>query len=343
MARRVAGVIAVGLVLLFAQACAPVVMTPGPDHLEPMLNDDHVLMADGARLPLRSWAPADGDPGVALVAVHGFNDYSRFFEDFGVYLAGQGVVSYAYDQRGFGAAPDAGYWAGEATYPADLRVVIDLVRARHPGLPLYVFGESMGGAVVMTAAVEAPGVTVDGLVLSAPAVWARETMPFYQRWVLGLSSHLFPGLSLSGEGLGIEPSDNIEMLREMGRDPLVIKKTRVDTIHGLVNLMDRALAASASLPPHTLILYGANDEVIRKGPTGEMLRRLSSGGERGPRIALYAAGYHMLTRDLGAETVWRDVAAWIGAPEAPLPSGADIVGATFAAEAAGRAESEAEN
>ena len=41
------------------------------------------------------------------------------------------------------------------------------------------------------------------------------------------------------------------------------------------------------------------------------------------RTALYTGGYHMLLRDLKAERVWRDIAAWIDDPRAPLPSGAD--------------------
>src|SRR3546814_14828012 len=63
-------------------------------------------------------------------------------------------------------------------------------------------------------------------------------MPVHQRAALWLSARLFPSARLSGRGLGIQASDNIEMLRALGRDPLFIKETRVDAIHGVVNLMD---------------------------------------------------------------------------------------------------------
>ena len=51
-------------------------------------------------------------------------------------------------------------------------------------------------------------------------------------------------MTLTGSGLHILPSDNIPMLREFSRDPLVIKETRVDTIKGLVLLMSEALEAA---------------------------------------------------------------------------------------------------
>ncbi len=68
---------------------------------------------------------------------------------------------------------------------------------------------------------------------------------------LWIGARLMPGLTLTGRGLGIKPSDNIAMLRALSRDPLVIKETRVDTIYGLVNLMDAALAAAPRLARQT--------------------------------------------------------------------------------------------
>ncbi len=309
-------------------ACAPMVRVPGPSIQPPAISDDALTMADGAMLPLYVWQPKSGTPRAVVIALHGFNDYGLFFHDLATYLADDGVVSYAYDQRGFGGAPNTGYWAGSDAYIADMRTSLYLVKQRHPGIPIFLFGESMGGAVLMAAAT-APGeatLPVDGLILAAPAVWARETMPFYQRWALWLASHTMPWLPLSGRGLKITPSDNIEMLRALGRDPLVIKETRVDAVWGLANLMDRAMAGASRFDDRSLILYGALDEIIKKHATMEMLRRLPTGPEPGYRIAFYKSGYHMLIRDLEAETYWRDIADWINDPSAPLASRADVAG-----------------
>ena len=52
---------------------------------------------------------------------------------------------------------------------------------------------------------------------------------------------------------------------------------------------------------------------------------------KGRRIAFYTDGYHMLLRDLQAETVYRDIAAWINDRRAPLPSGADAAASALMA------------
>jgi len=307
---------------LLLAACAPRIEAPGPAIAEPALSAEAVTAADGAVLPRRAWRP-DGPPRAVVLALHGFNDHSNAFAGVGAFLAGRGVAVHAYDQRGFGATATRGLWPGIPALAADLKAAAALLRRSHPGIPLYLLGESMGGAVAMVAMTGPEPPAVDGVVLAAPAVWGRQTMPWYQRAALFVASHTVPWLKVSGRGLGLKPSDNLDMLRALAGDPLVIKKTRVDAVHGLVDLMDAALAAAPRLAGPTLVLVGEKDEIIPGTPTFAMLRDLppDPGGDR--RVALYEKGYHMLLRDLQAETVWRDIAAWMDDPLAPLPSSAD--------------------
>jgi acylglycerol lipase len=311
-------------------ACAPRTYSGGPMVTEPVLFEHHWQAADGALLPLRSWRPT-GEPQAVVLALHGMNDYSKAFDTPGTALAAKGIATYAYDQRGFGAGPHPGYWSSPEIMADDLRAAIRLLRVRHPSIPLYVLGESMGGAVAILALAGPPNAAVDGLILSAPALWGRSSMGVLQKAVLWLSHRIAPGWRLTGRNLGIRPSDNIEMLRALSRDPLVIKETRVDAIHGIVSLMDAAQAAVGRLRGPLLLLYGANDEVIPAPPTWAAIRHLPDLG-RDQRIALYDRGWHMLLRDLQAQVVIDDIAVWIGTATAPLPSGADDRAARMLAE-----------
>ena len=304
------------LLFVVLGACAsPVIHPSGHESAMPSLSNDHFIAHDGISIPLRSWIPAGQEPAAIIIAVHGFNDYSHFFAEPGAFLASRNITTFAFDQRGFGATPAPGIWPGVPSLIKDLETLTALLRARHPGIPLYLFGESMGGAVVMVTIKQARDtgtpLGIDGAILSAPAVWGRETMPWYQNAALWLSAHTMPKAKLTGQGLKIMASDNIEMLRALGRDPLVIKKTRVDAIYGLTNLMDAALEAARSLDLPSLILYGEKDEIIPRAPTELMLSRMPEASVASRKVILYANGYHMLTRDLQRQTVWRDIAGWI--------------------------------
>ncbi len=144
-------------------------------------------------------------------------------------------------------------------------------------------------------------------------------MPAYQRAVLWLTVNTLPWLRLTGDGLDIRPSDNIEMLRALGADPLMIKDARVDVLWGISNLMDRAANAFSSIRGPLLLLYGEHDEIIPRPAFCHLLDELP---DNDPEIlpVLYRNGWHMLTRDLQGSRVIADIAAWITDPAAPLPS-----------------------
>ena len=323
-ARLFSAIAVLGVVLVFS-SCAPTVMPAGPTTTAPRIEAATVVLSDGVGLPLKSWVPTEGRPRAVILALHGFNDYGNAFELPARDWAAHGVATYAYDQRGFGASPVRGLWAGTETLVDDAKTVARLVRTRHPGTPFYLLGESMGGAVLIAAS--NPHLPpADGVILVAPAVRGRETMGALYRGVLWLGAHLFPWAELTGEGLDIVATDNVEVLRAMQKDPLIIKSTRIDAIWGLVDLMDRALATAPLLgSPSALVVYGTRDEVVPAGPVETFVERLPDEVS----VAVYDHGYHMLLRDLRSKPVLDDILAWTKKPGAPLASRADQAGAAL--------------
>ena len=154
-----------GLVLnlaLILAACAPRLQTPGPGPVIPYFDGNRMVMADGDRRPFRQWSPAgDGRPRAVVIALHGFGDHGQAFETVGAALAARGIAVIAPDQRVFGRSRARGIWPSGRTLVADLAVIGRLVAARYPGRPIFVLGESMGGAVAMVARAE--GLPVAGV------------------------------------------------------------------------------------------------------------------------------------------------------------------------------------
>jgi acylglycerol lipase len=282
--------------------------------MTPQVTGDAIVARDGTRLPLRRWDAEGGAPRAVIVALHGMSDYSNAFDMPGKVWARMGITTLAYDQRGFGLSDKPGVWAGADAMRADLNDAIAAARLRYPGVPVFALGESMGGAVVLTAlASDQPALKADGIILVAPAVWSRGDMPLTYRAALFLAAHLVPGMILSNNAAGrvvkIVPSDNLPMLIALGKDPLFQKRTRTDTLYGLVNLMDEARTAPERIgtAPPILFLYGAHDQIIPSAPTQAVIAALGSKAT----VKHYEKGYHMLLRDLEGEQVDRDVAAWI--------------------------------
>lgn len=291
--------------MLLLAACAPQEQAFNAPTASASIDAHAFTAVDGAELPLRSWIPAK--PKAVIVALHGFNDYSNGFTHGGEYFKRRGIATYAIDQRGFGDAPGHGIWAGENNLTRDAATLVELAAKKYPSTPIYLLGESMGGAVAIMTLTQNPDLPVKGAVLVAPAVWGGHALPPFYRAVLWSSAHTLPWYELTGRGLKIRASDNIEMLRAMGRDPKVIKSTRVDAIYGLVDLMGDAYENADKLPRSVLLLHGGQDQVIPRKPIEKVASNLPDGSD----VIYYEDGYHMLTRDLAGDKVLADIARWV--------------------------------
>ena len=278
------------------------------------VRDGALLMPDGARLPFRAWLPV-GEPASVVLALHGFGDSRDAWELPAPVFAASGVAVYAPDQRGFGETSGRGSWAGTDRLVDDAAAMLAQLRTLYPGRPVFLLGESMGGAVVMALAVRRRP-EVAGYVLVAPAVWGRARMNVLLRGGLFLLSHGTPGVMvLDGGPVRVRASDNLAALRRLSRDPLTLHGVRFDTLRGLVDLMDEALAAAPSMPGPALFLYGGRDEVIPPEATVATWRSLPSAGIS---RAFYPTGHHLLLRDLGRATPIADILAWMREPATTL-------------------------
>ncbi|MCB2098583.1 MAG: lysophospholipase [Parvularculaceae bacterium] len=296
----------VAIVVLIAAMLSACVSFPDapPASGAPRLEQDAVVSVDGARLGLTSWVASE--PKAAIVAVHGMNDYAAAFTYAGPYWSARGISVYAYDQRGFGRSPAFGRWAGGDTLRQDLRAVIAAVHASAPTIPVYVVGHSMGCAVILTAMRDAP-LDVDGVILGAPGVWGGASMPIFYRATLNLAASFAPGKTLTGERAGRQASDNIEFLRAMYEDPLIIKETRLDAILGVERIMGEAYDASDDVAGDMLMLIGEKDEII----PSKILRRVAERLPETAEVISLPESWHMVFADLEREKPLSAVIAWI--------------------------------
>ena len=313
--------------LLGAAACAPLSqrpLTPPQGFSGPRFEPDALVSFDGQRLPMTVWPAETGQPWAVVIALHGMNDYAEAFTLAGPFWAAQGVTTYAYDQRGFGRGAGRGVWGGEGLMDEDLRAACALARARHPKAILAVAGESMGGAVAITAFASQRPPDADRLVLLSPAVWGWRDQSVPENLALWLTAHLAPASKLEPPSWltrKIRATDNIDILRKMSRDRNLIFETRVDAIYGLVGLMQDAQDEIGRVKPPLLYQYGAHDQIIPPSAAHHAVQKLGPNA----RTAFYADDWHLLNRDLGRERVLGDALAFIHDPSAPLPSGAPKV------------------
>ncbi|MEQ1943065.1 alpha/beta hydrolase [Mesorhizobium sp. VNQ89] len=131
----------------------------------------HVVSPTGASLNLYTRS-AEGNPRGIVQINHGLAEHAARYGRFADFLAGHGFHSYAHDHRGHGltTAPDAqhGRFAtsnGSGRVVEDVAAIHTLIRTERPGLPIILFGHSMGGLIATNYLVRYP----EGI--DAAAIW----------------------------------------------------------------------------------------------------------------------------------------------------------------------------
>lgn len=301
-------------------ACAPTVTPAGTAVRAPTLSDRRFIAADGTSLPVATWPAANGAPRTVILGLHGFGDYRMAWDEPATVWARQGIMTYAYDQRGFGESPTRARWPGTEALVADARAMALLVKAKHPDVPIYLAGESMGGAVALVAADR--GSEIDGLILSAPALRSRDTFGPVASAGLWFFAHTIPWMPSGPTSIDYMPTDNPKTLDKLRKDPQMLRQVRLDMAYGLVGLMDDARESSERIKVPYLMLHGLGDRIVPQDPVRTAIEGMPPRPDS--KLAFYKNGYHLLLRDKDGDKVAEDVVVWIADHQAALPSGADV-------------------
>ena len=301
-------------------ACAPTVTPAGTAMHAPTLTDKRYVAADGTSLPVSIWPAANGTPTAVILGLHGFGDYRMAWDEPATIWATQGITTYAYDQRGFGESPTRGRWPGTEALVDDARAMLLLVQARHPGVPIYLAGESMGGAVALVAADRGAG--IEGLILSAPALRSRDTFGPVASAGLWFFAHTIPWMPSGPTSIDYMPTDNPKTMEKLRRDPKMLRQVRLDMGYGLVGLMDDARASAERIKVPYLMLHGLGDRIVPQDPVRAAIEVMPPRPDS--KLAFYKNGYHLLLRDKAGDKVAEDVVVWVADHQAVLPSGADV-------------------
>lgn len=270
--------------------------------------DGSLAGVGGVELYWQGWLP-DGEVRAVLLLAHGLGEHSGRYATVVDTLVPDGWAVYGVDHRGHGRSggPRAhveryDHWL--ADFDAFRRAVV----ARHPGLPVFLLGHSMGGQIALAYALDHQD-DLAGLVLSAPAL-ANTSVPRAALPALRALARAAPRLR-----------PRVLDLNKISKDPEVVAAYHADPLvhhgHATLGLSAALLAQFDVLPERArelrlplLIMHGTLDELT--DPAGS--RRLeATSGSPDQTVRWYDGLWHEIFNEPERDRPLTDLREWLAA------------------------------
>jgi alpha-beta hydrolase superfamily lysophospholipase len=276
---------------------------------------------DGETFSYSLWAlPAGERPRAVVIAVHGLSGAALDFEPLGRHLVGQSIVTVALELRGQGndpRHPRRGDLAGIDDWFRDLTAFFSLVRSRWSDAQIYVYGESMGAALVTRFLAQAPEIDQPaGLVLASPVVAIAAKLSWWQEQVFRLLHRMRPTHRINVRTFTRLKKDEPPKLvtrDEAHRQWFETAPHKLDCFtlrffKNLRDLIDGCLEAASKIRVPVLVVYAAHDIFIPPGEVEKFFARL---GSREKELRFFPDSYHLLLHDHDKADALERIEAWL--------------------------------
>uniref|UniRef100_A0A7N0U1W4 Serine aminopeptidase S33 domain-containing protein n=2 Tax=Kalanchoe fedtschenkoi TaxID=63787 RepID=A0A7N0U1W4_KALFE len=282
-------------------------------------NEWYELNSNGLEVFTKSWMPKLGvKPKGALFFCHGYGDTCTFFfEGIARYIAASGYAVYAMDYPGFGLSD------GLHGYIPSFDGLVDIVtenyskikaRPELKGLPRFLLGQSMGGAVAIKSHLKQPNAW-DGVILVAPMCKIADDIVPSEPVLKAMTclSKVLPRAKLF-------PTKDLDDLafRDLRKRKMAVynvicynDKTRLGTAVECFKATNDIEQQVRNVESPLLILHGAADKVTDPQVSKFLYENSSS---KDKTIKLYDQGFHCILEGEPDDRIFQvldDMVSWL--------------------------------
>lgn len=268
---------------------------------------------DKSRQPVVvAWKAAD--PNAVIIAIHGFGLHKYAFKNFAERMQKVGISTYAIDVRGFGGwmQTDKSRLLSFPDTMQDLHMLVQSVRSEAPSTPIFLMGESMGGAIALAFAAQSPTM-VDGVISSVPTY--ERFRPIRTSVRIAIEYLLSGGRKINLNHVLVNHVTNNNMLKQSWQTDkqakLNVNLIELIRFNGFMKESRNMARRIDKLP--VLLVQGYKDDLVKPTATQKLFNNLST---KDKQLLLLENGEH-LTLEEGQfdESVLNRVEHWLAAHE----------------------------
>jgi alpha-beta hydrolase superfamily lysophospholipase len=224
----------------------------------------------------REWLP-EHNPKAILLLIHGLSDHSGRFRQVAEAFVKEDYIFFAPDLRGNGLSPGKrGHFVSMEEMMEDIEALINYITKVHPGLPLFLYGQSMGGNLVLNFGLRNCN-KIDGIIASSPWLKLVKKPPLVNRIAASVLNLIYPSM-LFPDGLNaFDLCHDKEICDRYRNDTLVHGKISVRTYINLTKSGKGLMSNRHEFNVPVLILHGNADPITSYRASKQFAERSGSG------------------------------------------------------------------
>lgn len=264
--------------------------------------------SDQLKIHGQVWQPLPGNETIAVIAlVHGMGEHSGRYRRFAEFLTSKGLAVIAFDQRGHGKSEGKkGHIVHYNQLLDGIDELLERARLQFKNKPVFLYGHSMGGNLVLNYALKKPN-TVKGIIVTGPWLKLAFEPPAIQVKLAQVMRNLYPGFTQGSNLKTAHLSRDPEIVRAYERDRYVHDRISASFFINLYQAGLYALQHANELKVPALIMHGGDDKITSAPASEEFARKASIVSQYRKWDGLY----HEIHNEPEKEEVLQHVADWI--------------------------------
>ena len=267
--------------------------------------DFNIKLTNGQVLKGMILSPGENLKAV-IVLIHGRGDHVQRYVPWADLFIKEGFAFTGVDLPGHGRSDGKrGHIKSYRLLDEMITILLDSCRKTFPGIPVYLYGHSMGGGIVLDYLLR-KNPKIKGAIVSSP--WLRLSFepPRYKVILAYVMKNLVPGLIQSAGLIVSHLSNNAVVGENFKSDPLAHNKISLSLFHGAMTAASYSLEHASDLQIPTLIMHGGNDLIT--SPVGS---REFAGKSGKAVLKIWEGGYHELHNEFFKDEVFKYILNWI--------------------------------
>jgi alpha-beta hydrolase superfamily lysophospholipase len=257
----------------------------------------------------QAWEPTMPQPKAVVCLVHGLGEHTARYAHVAEAFGRQGFILFGADLRGHGRSGGArGHISSIEDFMKDIDVLLEQARLRYPGLPILLYGHSLGGIQVLCYGLTRKP-NLKGVIATSPGLHTALEKQYLKVFMAKVLGSLLPTTALAS---GLEPKDlshDETVVKAYINDPLIHDKITFGFGKVMTSVTTWVLAHAGEFPLPLLLMHGKADRIAFPSSSAEVAEKLKGKCT----LVLWNDAYHEVHNEPEKDEFFKTMTLWMDA------------------------------